>query len=709
MMNFTRSAAAVLLTCVAVASPLFAETGDATASKKILLSFGPDYDLSHPKTNHGGEWKLSPAGRPALQLTTPPGRDWPGILFNAPGGAWDLSAYEYISLDIHNVDNKDIDVFVRVDNPGADGRVNCISERAFVAPDQRTTITVPLKRISNSPVKLWGMHGYPQGLYPNSTGLDCSNIVAIVVYTGTASLTPNSFEISNVYAAGKFQPPTWMDMTPDEFFPFVDKFGQFKHKDWPGKVHDESELIAQRDAEAAQLAADAGPREWNKWGGWANGPQLDATGHFRTAKHDGRWWLVDPDGRLFFSTGLCSVRTGWAATPIEERDGWFTDLPAQDGEFKEFFSKSYRLWSGKYAGKEPVMFDFSSVNLKRKYGGDWKKVYPEIVHKRLRAWGINTMANWSDGRWARMGRTPYMSTMFYERPKMLRKTGSGFYDVFDPKFAANVAAGAKQWITPMKDDPWCVGFFVDNEMPWGGRTQIAIEALRGEKGQPAKLALTDWLRERYSSIDALNQAWGTGFASFDDFPVDPKYKAPITEAATKDFTDFTTLAAEKYYKTVRDAIKAIAPDKLYLGCRSVGAAPNIASMAVKYCDVVSFNRYAHSVRDQKLPGDLDAPTLIGEFHFGASDRGLFWNGLVSTDSQIDRARKYIDYVNSALDNPQIVGVHWFQYGDQAVTGRGDGENAQCGFVDICDAPYVETVKAAREVGETMYSRRAAVK
>ena len=98
--------------------------------------------------------------------------------------------------------------------------------------------------------------------------------------------------------------------------------------------------------------------------------------------------------------------------------------------------------------------------------------------------------------------------------------------------------------------------------------------------------------------------------------------------------------------------------------------------------------------------------LIGEFHFGALDRGLFWNGLVSTDSQEDRGRKYADYVNSALDNPQMVGTHWFQYGDEAVTGRGDGENAQCGFIDVCDTPYEETVRSARAVGETMYARRA---
>jgi len=67
---------------------------------------------------------------------------------------------------------------------------------------------------------------------------------------------------------------------------------------------------------------------------------------------------------------------------------------------------------------------------------------------------------------------------------------------------------------------------------------------------------------------------------------------------------------------------------------------------------------------------------------------------------------YRSYVQGALRNPAIVGTHWFQYGDQATTGRGDGENYQIGFLDICDTPYPETIAACREVGYSMYAHRA---
>jgi hypothetical protein len=34
---------------------------------------------------------------------------------------------------------------------------------------------------------------------------------------------------------------------------------------------------------------------------------LTPTGYFRTARIDGRWWLVDPDGHPFFSNGVNHV------------------------------------------------------------------------------------------------------------------------------------------------------------------------------------------------------------------------------------------------------------------------------------------------------------------------------------------------------------------------------------------------------------------
>ena len=54
-------------------------------------------------------------------------------------------------------------------------------------------------------------------------------------------------------------------------------------------------------------------------------------------------------------------------------------------------------------------------------------------------------------------------------------------------------------------------------------------------------------------------------------------------------------------------------------------------------------------------------------------------------------------LRSALDNPDIVGCHWFQYVDEPLTGRLlDGENGNMGFVAVTDRPYGSLVSAARD-------------
>ncbi len=169
---------------------------------------------------------------------------------------------------------------------------------------------------------------------------------------------------------------------------------------------------------------------------------------------------------------------------------------------------------------------------------------------------------------------------------------------------------------------------------------------------------------------------------------------------------FYTRTAEQFFRICRDAVKEADPQGLYLGCRFAWANDLAVRASGKYCDVVSFNRYQRTLADLRLPEGVDRPVIIGEFHFGALDRGMFHTGLVPTASQQERASAYQEYVRSALKNPLLVGTHWFQYGDQATTGRGDGENYQIGFVDICDTPYPETIQACREVGYGLYPCRA---
>ncbi len=65
-------------------------------------------------------------------------------------------------------------------------------------------------------------------------------------------------------------------------------------------------------------------------------------------------------------------------------------------------------------------------------------------------------------------------------------------------------------------------------------------------------------------------------------------------------------------------------------------------------------------------------------------------------------------METALENPLIVGAHWFKLYDESManTDYNDGQNYQIGLLDICDQPYSETIEAARQVAAEMYKLRS---
>ncbi len=222
--------------------------------------------------------------------------------------------------------------------------------------------------------------------------------------------------------------------------------------------------------------------------------------------------------------------------------------------------------------------------------------------------------------------------------------------------------------------------------------------------QAAKRAFVDDLKAKYQTIDKLNAVWDTQHASWDALLA--SRNAPDRQKACDDLTAFYTRTAEQYFKNVRDTIKAVAPKQLYFGCRFAWVNARAATASAKYCDVVSYNLYRRSVADFEFNGGADVPLIIGEFHFGALDRGMFHTGLVPVRDQADRAESYKSYVQGALRHPAFVGTHWFQYQDEPTIGRVyDEENYQIGFIDIADTPYQETISASREVGFNMYRIR----
>jgi len=168
--------------------------------------------------------------------------------------------------------------------------------------------------------------------------------------------------------------------------------------------------------------------------------------------------------------------------------------------------------------------------------------------------------------------------------------------------------------------------------------------------------------------------------------------------------------ASEYFRIVSKTVKEYMPNHMYLGARlaSWGMTPEIRAAAAKHTDVMSYNVYKESIHPQfwGFLKDIDMPSIIGEFHMGSHDTGLFNPGLIMGEDQTDRARLYTTYMNSVVDNPYFVGAHWFQYLDSPVTGRAyDGENYNVGFVSVADVPYIPMIEAAKKFNQKIYTRR----
>ncbi|HUT09020.1 MAG TPA: beta-agarase [Thermoguttaceae bacterium] len=672
----------------------------AAAGDQVLFRFGPEMDLAAVEARDATVTRSGDA----LRVTTGHEYAWPGITLKAPEGRWDLSAFEFLAIDVKNVGTDEVGVSCRVDNPGADGSKNCVTERIELKPGEKQTLRVPLDARLPDELrsKLFGMRGYPGG-WNERGGIDPGNVTQLLVFV-TKPAVDHAFEIADVRCGGSRPAVTPADI--DGFFPLIDANGQYLHKDWPGKTKSAEDFAKNMEQEAADLAARPGPEDWNRYGGWKAGPQLDATGRFRVERRGGKWWLVDPEGRLFFSHGTDCVRSTTGYTPITDREHWFVDLPGRDSPLGAFYGSGRWAPHGYYQDKGNYeTYNFTGANLLRKYGDDWQRQFAELAHRRLRSWGMNTIANWSDPEIYLLRKTAYTANVSAGGKTLEGSSGywGKFPDVFDPGFAESLRQGMAAQQGQAVGDPWCVGYFVSNELSWGDELSLAVAALASPPDQAAKGVFLEDLRTKYETIDRLNAAWGTGHASWD--ALRQNTTPPDKQRAYDDLAAFYTKTAEQYFRACRDAIKAADPEGLYLGCRFAWVNDRAVHAAAKYCDVISFNRYRRSVADFRLPDGVDQPVVIGEFHFGALDRGMFHTGLVPTADQQQRAAAYKDYVRGALANPWIVGTHWFQYGDQATTGRGDGENYQIGLLDICDTPYPETIAAVREVGYAMYEDR----
>ncbi len=385
------------------------------------------------------------------------------------------------------------------------------------------------------------------------------------------------------------------------------------------------------------------PPERNQYGGDTSA-QHKATGFFRVEKIDGVWSLIDPLGNPFYSVGLTSVN----------------------------LSDKKRL--------NQDVFDNEK---------DWV----EHTDQMMEAFGFNTYANWCDHDALKTHRRPFTEriTLIAGFAKSLGNAKMGYGNfkfkndvlpVFHPEFedfAAEEAGRLKQY----RDDPYLIGVFSDNELPFS-KVHGCLKGYLGlDESDAGHQAAKEWLKRERIDVDEITKEHDQEF-----------YK----------------LVLDRYFSVARGAIKKVLPNHMYIGTRFHGMAlrqDDLWEISGKYVDVNSVNYYHRWTPEQerilKWEELSGRPMMVTEFYAKAKDSGLdnSKGAGFDVDTQQDRADFYQNYCIGLLRSPAMVGWHWFRYIDDLKPG------VECnkGVLNKDFEPYQALKEAMMPINKNVYPLR----
>ena len=382
----------------------------------------------------------------------------------------------------------------------------------------------------------------------------------------------------------------------------------------------------------------------SKFGGAPREKKASATGFFRVEKIADRWWLIDPEGHPYIHRAVTSVR------------------PPRTRGAQEAFDKKF-------------------TNT-----GTWaKQTAAQLHHHGFNGTGAFTDERTlrpADHRLAYTKNWNFMSTYGKQRGGTRRDAGHTGYPgevpfIFDPEFPAHCMQRAER-LAETRDDPWLLGHFTDNELPWS-RKMLERYLTLPEK-DPGHIAAKKWLKER-----------------------------SVKNITNKDREAFLAHAADTYLRAVTAAIRKHDPNHLILGPRLHGRSlqiPALFETAGQHLDAIAINYYHAWTPDpdrmamwEKSSGK---PFIITEFYAKAADSGLANTTGAGwfVQTQADRAAFYQNFTLGLLQSRHCIGWHWFRYADNDPTDkRADPSNldANKGIVTNRYQPYKVLLDSMREI------------
>jgi len=246
----------------------------------------------------------------------------------------------------------------------------------------------------------------------------------------------------------------------------------------------------------------AGPVALSRYGGLA-AKRRNATGFFRTERVGDRWWLVDPDGCLFLSVGLCSV-----------------NLSCFDGPG-----------------------DFGSE-------AKWAAATADLLCSN----SFNTLGRWSDTERFRRLSPPMayctsLSFMGAYKNKRPAANGTRGYPnetmpVFDPEWPDFCNRYAER-LADTKTDAWLLGHFSDNELPF--RPNALENYLALPATDPGHQEAVRFLSSRGKAPGAATAADNDAFCTL----VAERYYATVAKAIRRHDPNHLVLGSRLHGRCIR--------------------------------------------------------------------------------------------------------------------------------------------------------------
>jgi hypothetical protein len=364
--------------------------------------------------------------------------------------------------------------------------------------------------------------------------------------------------------------------------------------------------------------------------GSSTGLTFKATGYFRIAQGRGRSWLVTPQGKPFFSTGIDHL----SADP---------DVDQTTGQCP---------YCETIAGEYPSTSAWATATV-----------------AQLRSWGFNSLGAFTDD-----------STFASQMPYSVQLSMASGDDWFAPSFVTNADAVAASQVAPLANDPNLIGFYTDSELHWGPDGSDAQPVLDNYLALPAGSPGLAVAQQYVGNPNGFVYALATRYFSVTTAAVrmyDTHHLILGVKAEAQEIQPQLLEAAQPY-------VDVFSIDDYQL---QPGFAQIIDQLWPQYLPVTpTFNYFETYLKRPIMVGEY---SFIAS---GPQTPDTVPGVYAVYPTQQQRAQAYTDYIAPLYeDSPWVVGDEWFEYVDEPQGGRFDGENNNFGVVNVENQPYEDLV------------------